>query len=244
MCFWKKAVFPFLVVCIVALLLVISRINPQLFGQGWGLIALVIIVAAIILFYWRFEQRKASSREVAVVAVLGTIAAAGRIPFAVFPSIQPVTFIVIVSGYIFGPQAGFMAGSTAALVSNFFLGQGPWTPWQMLAWGLAGASAGLMGKYFPTAGKTCMTLFCVVWGYLFGWILNLWTWAGFINPLNWQSFVATCAASFWFDTFHAAGNAVFYLFFGPSFIKILRRYHRKLKVVFLPDANCAHFPHG
>jgi hypothetical protein len=65
----------------------------------------------------------------------------GRIPFAALPGVQPTSFLVMVSGLVFGPQAGFMIGAMAALASNFFLGQGPWTPWQMLGWGLMGMSA-------------------------------------------------------------------------------------------------------
>ncbi|WXJ95538.1 hypothetical protein MCACP_20310 [Neomoorella carbonis] len=234
MAFWRKMLFPFALVFILGLLLTSIKVNALLLGQGWGLLASVIIIIALVMLHWGFEQRRISSREVAVIAMLGTIAAVGRVPFAALPNIQPTTFMVIISGFVFGPRAGFMAGSTAALISNFFLGQGPWTPWQMLAWGLAGTSAGVMGIILPRAGKKVMTVFSLLWGYLFGWIMNLWTWTGFIHPLTWQSFVATCAASFWFDTFHAAGNAVFYLLFGSSFVKILRRYRRKLEVTFLP----------
>ncbi|KYH32916.1 hypothetical protein MOMUL_06940 [Moorella mulderi DSM 14980] len=243
MAFWRKMLFPFALVFILGLLLASIKINALLLGQGWGLLAPVIIIMALVLLYWGFEQGRVSSREVAVIAMLGTIAAVGRVPFAALPNIQPATFMVIISGFVFGPRAGFMAGSTAALVSNFFLGQGPWTPWQMFAWGLAGTSAGVMGIIFPRAGKKVMTVFSFLWGYLFGCIMNLWTWTGFVHPLNWQSFVATYAASFWFDTFHATGNAAFYLLFGPSFVKILQRFRRKLEVTLLPviegDKNAA-----
>jgi len=232
--FWRRMLLPLALVFILGLLLASIKINALLLGQGWGLLASVIIVMALVLLYWGFEQGRVSSREVAVIAMLGTIAAVGRVPFAALPNIQPATFMVIISGFVFGPRAGFMVGSTAALVSNFFLGQGPWTPWQMFAWGLAGTSAGVMGIIFPRAGKKVMTVFSFLWGYLFGWIMNLWTWTGFIHPLTWQSLVATYAASFWLDTFHAAGNATFYLLFGSSFVKILQRYRRKLEVTFLP----------
>ncbi|OIQ56534.1 hypothetical protein MOTE_23400 [Moorella thermoacetica] len=234
MAFWRKMLLPLALVFIPGLLLASIKINAFLLGQGWGLLALLIIIIALVLMYWGFEQGRVSSREVAVIAMLGTIAAAGRVPFASLPGIQPTTFIVIISGFVFGPRAGFMVGSTAGLVSNFFLGQGPWTPWQMFAWGLAGTSAGVLKTGCPRAGKKVMTVFSFLWGYLFGWIMNLWTWTGFIHPLTWESFVATYAASFWFDTLHALGNAAFYLFFGSSFIKILQRFRRRLEVRLLP----------
>ncbi|WP_246187368.1 ECF transporter S component [Neomoorella glycerini] len=243
MVYGRKILFPLAWLAILALLLASIKLKVLLLGQGWGLLASAIIILALLLLYWGFEQGRVSSREVAVVAMLGTLAAVGRVPFAALPSIQPVTFLVINSGFVFGPGAGFMVGSTAALVSNFFLGQGPWTPWQMFAWGLAGSSAGVVKILFPRAGKKFMTVFSFLWGYFFGWIMNLWFWTAFVHPLNWQSFAAAYAASFWFDTFHALGNAAFYLLFGPGFVKILERFRRKLEVTLLPlvegeeDAN-------
>ncbi|MGB9662956.1 MAG: ECF transporter S component [Moorellaceae bacterium] len=196
--------------------------------QG-GLVATAFIFVVLALMYLGFELSSASSREIGVVAVLGTLAAVGRIPFAALPNVQPTTFLVIVSGLVFGPQAGFMVGSTAAVVSNFFLGQGPWTPAQMLAWGLAGVTAGLLGSRGARLGHWPMALFCLVWGYIYGWIMNLWFWTAFVYPLTWQSFLATCAASFWLDTAHAAGNAGLYLLLGPRTIKILKRFSRRLR---------------
>ena len=79
-----------------------------------------------------------------LVATLAAVAAAGRVLFAAVPGVQPVTVIVVAAGAALGARAGFATGALAALASNFFLGQGPWTPWQMLGWGacgLAGARA-------------------------------------------------------------------------------------------------------
>ncbi len=203
-------------------------------SQNWGLLAVGIVLLAIIFLYRGFEKSSVSTREIAVVAVLGAVAAVARLPFAALPNIQPVTFLVIISGYVFGARAGFMIGSTAALVSNIFLGQGPWTPWQMFCWGLAGSSAALFKNVFSGAGRWSMVIFQCTWGYLFGWIMNLWFWTAFINPLTWQSFLVTYAASFCFDTCHAVGNALFYLLFGAGVIKILKRTKSKLEVSYLP----------
>lgn len=224
-----KILFPLLLFLILGLLLASFRQVDFVDGQGWGLLSAGILLIALAFFYWGFEQGRASPREIALIAVLGALAAVGRVSFAVLPNVQPATFIVIVSGFVFGPRAGFMVGSTAALVSNFFLGQGPWTPWQMFAWGLAGASAGLLNIICPGIGKRNMVVFNFFWGYFFGLIMNLWFWTSFIQPLNWQSFVAVYAAGLWFDTWHAVGNAAFYLIFGTGFIKILRRFRKKLK---------------
>jgi energy-coupling factor transport system substrate-specific component len=182
------------------------------------------------VIYWKFEKKRISPREVAVIAVLGSLAAIGRVPLMFIPGVQPTTFLVIASGYVFGPVAGFMIGSTAALVSNFFLGQGPWTPWQMFAWGLAGLSAGLLKQISPRIGRVAIAAFCFAWGYFFGWIMNLWSWSGFIGERSLETFLVTYAASFWFDTLHAIGNAGFCLVFGSAVLKTLERFRRKLEV--------------
>lgn len=199
----------------------------SLLSQNWGFGATIIIVMALVFLYLGFENSVVSTREIGVIAVLATVAAVGRVPLTFLPSVQATTFLVIVAGFVFGPRAGFMVGATAALVSNFFLGQGPWTPIQMLAWGLVGTSAGILGILIPNAGRIRMSIFSFVWGYAFGWLMNLWFWSCFVQPLTWSSFLATYAVSLPFDTLHALCNIAFYLIFGPHVIKILKRFRRK-----------------
>lgn len=218
-----------------AVLLIAAAITAGLLAAGflsrsWGLLAATILGAALFFCYLGFESSPASAREIGLIAVLGGIAAVGRVPFAALPGIQPVTFLVVVSGFVFGPRAGFMVGSTAALVSNFFLGQGPWTPWQMLTWGLAGITAGLLRWLVPQPKMAGMVLFCFVWGYLYGGIMDIWFWTAFVQPLTWKSFLASWAASFWFDTLHAVGNAGFYLLLGPRLIGVLERFRKKMQI--------------
>ncbi len=151
---------------------------------NWGLIATLLVILAILAFFFEFEEAALSSKEIALVAMLGTISAVARVPFAAIPSVQPCTFFVICSGYVFGPVAGFMVGAVTALVSNFFLGQGPWTPYQMLAWGLAGVSAAYFRKFKP--GRIGMIIFGIAWGYIYGWIMNIWFWASFSLSSDYQ----------------------------------------------------------
>ncbi|NPV73675.1 MAG: ECF transporter S component [Pelotomaculum sp.] len=229
-----KLKFPLFLLAVAGLLAMSISPGSPLARQNWGLLSAEIVFIAIVFLYWGFERSAISSREIAVIAVLGTVAAVGRVPFAALFNIQPVTFLTIITGYVFGARAGFMVGSTAAVVSNFFLGQGPWTPWQMFTWGLAGSSAALFGAVFPQVGRWGMAAFLFTWGYIYGWIMNLWFWTAFIYPLNLQSFLTTYAASFWFDTCHALGNVFFYFFCGTGVVKILKRTKKKLEVSYLP----------
>jgi energy-coupling factor transport system substrate-specific component len=191
----------------------------------WGLIATVLVVLAILAFLFEFQAAAIGSKEIALVAMLGTMSAVLRIPFAVLPSVQPSTYLVICSGYVFGPVAGFMVGAITALVSNFFLGQGPWTLYQMLAWGLLGVMAGYMRRL--NLGRIWLVIFGIFGGYLYGWIMNTWYWASFIYPLTWRTFLTYQLTSVWLDTFHAIGNAVFLGLFGMKTIAILDRFRKR-----------------
>jgi len=193
--------------------------------MNWGLIATILVVLAIIAFFFEFEAAAVSSKEIALVAMLGTISAVLRIPFAAAPSLQPCTYLITCSGYVFGPVAGFMVGAITALVSNFFLGQGPWTPYQMFAWGLVGVTATYLRKF--NLNLKWLIAFGIIWGYLFGWIANVWFWSSFVYPLTFKTFIVAQLNSIWFDTFHAIGNAIFLGLFGTKTIAILERYKKR-----------------
>jgi len=197
-------------------------------ADNWAFWSVVLVSGVIAGFFLRFEVRRVSASEIALTATLATIAGVSRVPFAVIMSVQPTTFIVMISGYVFGSQTGFMVGAVGALVSNFFLGQGPWTPWQMLAWGLMGVLAGRLGKGTAGLRLRWFTLLAFLGGFIFGWTMNLWHWLGFIYPLNGRTFLATYLASLPFDTLHAVGNVLFSLLFGKSFYQILLRFRRRL----------------
>jgi len=192
---------------------------------GWGLISTVLIALAILAFFFEFETSAISSKEISLVAMMGTLSAVLRIPFAAIPNVQPCTYLIICTGYVFGPVAGFMVGAITALISNFLLGQGPWTPYQMFAWGLAGVSAGYLRRF--RLNIAWLIIIGVIWGYLYGWIMNSWFWMAFIYPLNLRTFFVYQLHSIWFDTLHAVGNAVFLGLFGTRTIAILERFRQR-----------------
>ena len=189
---------------------------------NWGLIATVLVILAIMAFFFEFEAAAVSSKEIALVAMLGTISAVLRIPFAALPSVQPCTYLIICSGYVFGPVAGFMVGAITTLVSNFFLGQGPWTLYQILAWGLIGIIAAYLRRF--NLGRKQFIVLGIACGYIFGLIMNIWFWAAFVYPLTFRTFLVALLNSVWFDTFHAIGNAIFLGLFGIKTIAIMERF--------------------
>jgi energy-coupling factor transport system substrate-specific component len=159
---------------------------------------------------------------------VSTIGAVSRVPFAALMSIQPTTFMVMITGYVFGPHMGFMCGAVSALVSNFFLGQGPWTPWQMFCWGMCGAAAVILSGKEKKFNLIAFTVLGGICGFVFGWVMNIWHWISFVYPLNLKTFIATYAASLPFDSMHALGNILFSLIFGRSFYHVLLRFKKKI----------------
>ena len=167
-----------------------------------------------------------SAKDLTLVATVAGIAAAGRVLFAPVPGVQPVTVIAVAAGVALGPKRGFAVGALAALASNFFLGQGPWTPWQMLAWGLCGLVGGLASPLLR--GRFTLALACFVLGLGFSSLMDVWQWYSFW-PHTWQAFTVQMARGFPFDMAHAIGNVALALAAGPELRRVLERYDRRLR---------------
>jgi energy-coupling factor transport system substrate-specific component len=169
-----------------------------------------------------------SAKEIAVIATLAAAAAAGRVLLAPVPDVQPVTDIAVLAGITLGLRAGVGVGLTAAFVSNFVLGQGLYTPWQMLAWAGCGAAGALLAPLLR--GRIALAVACFLLGYAYGFVLDVWNWYAFF-PHTWASFAAKQATGFPFNTAHAIGNATLALVAGPELRRMLERYGRRLKTV-------------
>jgi energy-coupling factor transport system substrate-specific component len=100
----------------------------------------------------------------------------------------------------------------------------------MFSWGLCGLIAGLLGKLSKNFNVISFGILCGISGFIFGWIMNIWHWVGFVYPLTYKTFLATYIASFPFDTLHAVGNVLFAILFGKSFYMILMRFKRRMYI--------------
>ncbi|MCI1692800.1 ECF transporter S component [Aneurinibacillus aneurinilyticus] len=189
-------------------------------------LSIIFLLLAMIPFFIRFERQVLNSHALVLIAVHAALAVAGRVAFASLPSVQATTFIIIMSGLAFGAEAGFMTGALAALVSNMFLGQGPYTLWQMFAWGMVGLTAGWWRQSRWMKSKPGKMLFGFCWGLLYGWILNTWFVLGFLE-VSWKGYVMACVTSFSMDMLHALSNLFFLAFFSTSWLAIAERYKRK-----------------
>ena len=138
--FWLSLAIMVLLVPLAVVLF--TRLN-----QSYSLSGLTIIVLTIAAFFLHFESRKPQARELVLLAVLCALAVASRAAFGFVPHFKPMLAIVMLTGIAFGPEAGFLCGAISGFASNFIFGQGPWTPWQMFAYGIGGMLAGLFALW-------------------------------------------------------------------------------------------------
>lgn len=191
-------------------------------------LTLLVSLLAVGLVFASFEASRPPLRQLMPTAVLAATAAAGRVLFAPIPDVKPVSAIAVIAGATLGRRSGFMVGAVAALVSNFFFGQGSWTPWQMYAWGLVG----YLGGVIADRGLLERGGVLYAWGFLsalmYGAILNGYYVLGFVRPLAWPSVLAAYAAGFPLDCVHgvvtAAFLAVIWLPWGRSIRRVVRKY--------------------
>lgn len=222
----KIIIFLFTIMPLALLVIFSSRLSSKsYFGALVALAAFFIVLVS----YFYFEKSKKGIKDIAVIATLGSFAAVSRVPFVVIPNVQPVTFIVVLAGSVFGSYTGFLIGTIAAFVSNIFLGQGPWTPWQMIAWGIAGAVGGIFKK--KKLSVEAFAILCFLTGFIYGFIMNLWCVLGFVKTINFTSIALTYLNAIPFDLAHAVGNILFAIVFYDKFYNILARFYRKVNYI-------------
>jgi energy-coupling factor transport system substrate-specific component len=196
----------------------------------WQLGAFTILAVALAAGAAWYERTKPDARIVALVGTLAAFGALGRIAFAALPNVKPTTDIVLVSGYALGGAPGFTVGALAALSSNFFFGQGPWTPWQMAGWGVTGMiGAGLAIVTRRRIGRWPLAIVCMVVGFGFTALQDVGDWVAYSDHSLAQLGVYV-GKGLGFDAVHAIGCLLFALALGPALNRSLTRFKTRLRV--------------
>jgi energy-coupling factor transport system substrate-specific component len=193
-------------------------------------VASFLVVGAVILagFAW-YERSRPPAQVVALVAALAALAIAGRIAFAAFPNVKPTTDIVVFAGYALGGAPGFAVGALTALVSNFWFGQGPWTPWQMVGWGLCGVLGALLALGTRNASRLVLAATCGFAGIFYGALLNFSLMATYGGDLSLRHFLVLEARAIPFDAAHVLGNVALALVAGPAMVRMLTRFRERFE---------------
>lgn len=209
--------------------------------------AAVITVLAVTLlggFAW-YERSRPPSQIVALVAALAAISVAGRVAFSPIPNVVPSTDITLIAGYTLGGAPGFAVGALTGLVSNFWLGQGPWTPWQMAGWGLTGIlGAGLAVATGRRMGRLSLAAVCALAGFAYGALLDFSVMFSFGGEQSLDRYLAISARSLPFNIAHAVGNAALALVAGPAMVRMLTRYRRRFEFAWKPAPGPSPRPRG
>ena len=198
----------------------------------WGTVSFVAVAALAATALALYGARDASAQELSLVASLAALATASRVLFAGLPNVKPVTFVVLVSGVALGPGPGFMVGATSALVSNLFFGQGPWTPWQMLAWGATGLVGGLLGRGGRMPRRWELVVVGALMALAFDWFVTIWMYISF-TAHTWPAFLALYARGLPFDVAHVGATALFAGLFGVEAVRIVARFRVRTRVTFV-----------
>jgi energy-coupling factor transport system substrate-specific component len=186
-------------------------------------------------FAW-YERSRPPSQIVALVAALAAISVAGRVAFSPIPNVVPSTDIALIAGYALGGAPGFAVGALTGLVSNFWLGQGPWTPWQMAGWGLTGVvGAGLAAATGRRVGRVGLAVVCALMGFAYGALLDFSLMVTYGGEQSLHRFLALSARGLPFNIAHAAGNAALALVAGPAMARMLLRYRRRFEFAWKPN---------
>jgi len=197
--------------------------------MSWEVASFLIVGAVILAGFAWYERSRPPAQVVALVAALAALAIAGRIAFAAFPNVKPTTDIVVFAGYALGGAPGFAVGALTALVSNFWFGQGPWTPWQMAGWGLCGVLGAALALGIRNAGRFTLAAICAFAGIFYGALLNFSLMATYGGDLTLRHFLALEARAIPFEAAHVLGNVVLALVAGPAMVRMLVRFRERFE---------------
>ena len=229
--------------------------------MSWQLGAFGLLAIALAGGFAWYERVRPDARIVALVGTLAAFAALGRIAFAAVPNVKPTTDIVLISGYALGGGPGFAVGAIAGLASNFFFGQGPWTPWQMAAWGATGVVGAALAwvtsprvrarlrwrpgsapdaalSAQPWIGRWPLAIVCFIVGFAFTVFQDVGDWVTYSDH-SWQQLGIYVGKGLGFDAIHATGCLLFALAFGPALTRSIQRFARRLQVRWLPTSAVA-----
>lgn len=175
-------------------------------GQRYLIISLGIAVLALLLFMAGVERRNIGSRRMVITAIMIALAVFGRF----IPIFKPMTAIVVLAAIYLGAQAGFLTGAMSVLLSNIYFGQGPWTPFQMLGFGLIGLFAGYLSRWLMQH-KALLVMYGVISGIAYSFIMDIWTVLWYSGGFELGLYGAALVSALPFTALYAVSNAVFLL---------------------------------
>lgn len=197
-------------------------------GRQYNLVSLGVAVGSCVPFFMTYERGQANTRKLVLIAVMTAISVAGRFIFAPIPFFKPVTAVTVLTALSFGPEAGFLTGAFSALISDMFFGQGPWTPFQMMAWGMTGFLAGVLSNQGLLKKPVPLAFYGVFAGMLFSFIMDIWTVLSYRESFEIARYGAALLAAAPVTLVYCVSNVIFLLVMrkpvGDRLVRIKQKY--------------------
>ena len=189
------------------------------------LVSFGVAILAIILFIAGFEKKMTGSRRMVIVSVMTAFCIVGRF----IPFFKPITAITVITAIYLGGESGFLVGALAAVLSNFYFGQGPWTPFQMLAWGLIGLFAGYLSKWLKKS-RGLLIAYGIMSGVVYSMVMDVWSVVWYNSSFEWGIYKASMITAIPHTVLYAVSNFIFLWFLAKPIGEKLERVRVKYGV--------------
>lgn len=186
--------------------------------KSHAFISLAVTVLALLLFIAGFEKKKTGTRRLIIVAVMIALSVTGRF----IPLFKPITALTVLTAVYLGGESGFLVGALSAAISNFYFGQGPWTPFQMFAWGIIGLVAGMLASPLKKS-RAALVIYGVLSGAAFSLIMDVWTVMWYNGAFDITLYLTALATAVPHTVIYSVSNAIFLLLFAKPFGEKLER---------------------
>jgi energy-coupling factor transport system substrate-specific component len=181
-----------------------------------------VVLLMLAGYFYVYEKKNSQAWELVIVALLSALSVLGRIVFAFLPSLKPCSAIIILTAVYYGRETGFMVGAFTALVSNFYFGQGGWTPFQMLAWGLTGYFAGMLGKWL-SKNKILLLIYSALIGVFFSLLMDIYTCLWMDGKVIVSRYIVQVSSAARVTVSYAVSNVIFTGLFMQPFGRVFKR---------------------
>ncbi len=189
------------------------------------IISLGVALMTLFVFFSGYEKKKTGTRRMVIASVMIALCVFGRF----IPLFKPITAVTIITGMYLGSETGFLVGAMSAIISNIFMGQGPWTAFQMLAWGLIGFIAGLLSDPLRKSRVLLLT-YGVVSGIAYSFIMDIWTTLWYSGEFDTAVYLSALVTAIPYTVSYAVSNFIFLMFLAKPFGEKLERLHIKYGV--------------
>lgn len=181
-------------------------------------VSLLVAVLSILLFIAGFEKKQTGARRLVIVAVMTALGIIGRF----IPFFKPIAAITTISGIYLGGEAGFLVGALSALLSNFYFGQGPWTAFQMLAWGIIGLLAGALAGPLKKS-RVLLVTYGVLAGIAYSLIMDAWSVLWYSSSITAELYLGAILTALPHTLLYSISNFAFLWFMAKPFGEKLER---------------------